>query len=78
MTVILPPSEIRLIIEKLAAYVVRNGTTFEDKILEKERHNSRFSFLFPNDPYHPYYQRRLQEYYEVGIGMKRIFGWVLT
>ena len=66
MTVILPPSEIRLIIEKLAAYVVKNGPTFEDKILEKERHNPRFSFLYPNDPYHAYYQKRLEEYHKVG------------
>lgn len=68
MNVVLPPSEIRVIVEKLAAYVVKNGPSFEDKILEKERHNPRFSFLYPNDPYHPYYQRRLQEYKDAGPG----------
>lgn len=66
MTVILPPSEIRLIVEKLAAYVVKNGRSFEDKILEKERHNPKFSFLYPNDPYNAYYQKRLEEYEFVG------------
>lgn len=66
---ILPPSDIRVIIEKLAAYVVKNGKSFEDKILEKERHNARFSFLFPHDPYHPYYEKRLEEYTSVGPGI---------
>jgi splicing factor 3A subunit 1 len=64
--IILPPAEVRLIIEKLAAYVVKNGKSFEDKILEKERHNPRFSFLLANDPYFPFYQQRLQEYHKIG------------
>jgi splicing factor 3A subunit 1 len=66
MSIILPPPDIRTIIEKLAAYVVKNGAIFEEKILEKERQNPRFSFLYPSDPYHPYYQKRLYEYRQVG------------
>lgn len=66
MTVIVPPPEIRSIIDKLAAYVIKNGTGFETTILDKERHNPRFSFLFSSDPYHAYYQKRLQEYRDGG------------
>lgn len=63
---ILPPPDIRIIIEKLAAYIVKNGPSFEEKILEKEKHNARFSFLFPQDPYNQFYQHRLEEYRLVG------------
>lgn len=62
MSVIVPPPEIRTVIEKLVAYVIKTGPSFETTILEKERHNPRFSFLFPSDPYHAYYQQRLQEH----------------
>lgn len=67
--VILPPPYIRNIAEKLAIYVVRNGPEFEGKILEKERNNPRFSFLYSSDPFHPFYQKLLQEVREVGPGM---------
>ncbi len=73
LKMIVPPVEIRTIIEKLAPYVIRNGPSFEDKILEKERANPRFSFLYQNDPYHGYYRRRLDEYREVGLdGMEEL------
>lgn len=59
--VVLPPRDIRAIIEKTAGYVARNGSVFEDRIRDKEQANSKFSFLSPHDAYAPFYQWRLSE-----------------
>ncbi|PSS12413.1 hypothetical protein M430DRAFT_36544 [Amorphotheca resinae ATCC 22711] len=59
--VVLPPKEIKAILEKTAGYVARNGLVFEDRIREKEKHNPKFSFLSPNDAYNAYYLWRLNE-----------------
>ncbi|KAI9675012.1 MAG: SF3a splicing factor complex subunit [Caeruleum heppii] len=59
--VVLPPKDIRAILEKTAGYVARNGAIFEDRIREKEKHNPKFSFLSPNDAYAPFYAWRLSE-----------------
>ncbi|KAI9854461.1 MAG: SF3a splicing factor complex subunit [Vezdaea acicularis] len=59
--VVLPPKDIRSILEKTAGYVARNGAVFEDRIREKEKHDPRFSFLSANDAYHAFYQWRLSE-----------------
>lgn len=59
--VVLPPRDIRAIVEKTAGYVARNGVVFEDRIREKEKHNPKFSFLSPNDAYSAFYAWRLEE-----------------
>lgn len=59
--VVLPPREIRNVLEKTAGYVARNGFVFEDRIREKERSNPKFSFLNDTDAYYAYYQWRLEE-----------------
>lgn len=59
--VVLPPKDIRAIIEKTAGYVARNGSVFEDRIRDKEQANPKFSFLSPHDAYAPFYQWRLSE-----------------
>ena len=59
--VVLPPRDIRAIVEKTAGYVARNGAVFEDRIREKEKHNPKFSFLSINDAYNAFYTWRLQE-----------------
>ncbi|KJZ74352.1 hypothetical protein HIM_06358 [Hirsutella minnesotensis 3608] len=59
--VVLPPRDIRNILEKTAGYVARNGAVFEDRIREKESKNPKFSFLSPEDAYHNFYQWRLSE-----------------
>ena len=59
--IVLPPKDIRAIVETTAGYVGRNGAVFEDRIREKERFNAKFSFLSPNDAYGPYYAWRLGE-----------------
>ncbi|OJJ43432.1 hypothetical protein ASPZODRAFT_154618 [Penicilliopsis zonata CBS 506.65] len=59
--VVLPPKDIRAIVEKTAGYVARNGAVFEDRVREKERNNPKFSFLNPDDAYAAFYQWRLVE-----------------
>lgn len=59
--VVLPPRDIRNVLEKTAGYVARNGATFEDRIRDKEAQNNKFSFLNPADAYHAFYQWRLSE-----------------
>ena len=59
--VVLPPRDIRAIVEKTAGYVARNGPAFEDRIREKEKHNPKFSFLSAKDAYFPFYAWRLEE-----------------
>ncbi|RMJ23950.1 splicing factor, partial [Aspergillus sp. HF37] len=59
--VVLPPKEIRAIVEKTAGYVARNGIVFEDRVRDKEQNNPKFSFLNINDAYAPFYQWRLTE-----------------
>ncbi len=59
--IVLPPRDIRAIVEKTAGYVARNGPAFEDRIREKEKHNPKFSFLSAKDAYFPFYAWRLEE-----------------
>ncbi|CAH1762760.1 12771_t:CDS:10 [Entrophospora sp. SA101] len=59
--IIYPPPDIRNIVDKTATFVARNGIQFEERIRENEKHNTKFSFLNPNDPYHAYYQYKITE-----------------
>lgn len=59
--VVLPPRDIRVVVEKTAGYVARNGPSFEVRIREKEKNNPKFSFLSPNDAYSLFYLWRLSE-----------------
>ena len=59
--VVIPPKDIRKIVETTAGFVLRNGIPFETRIREKEKNNPKFCFLSENDPYAAFYQWRLQE-----------------
>ncbi|KAH0606311.1 uncharacterized protein H6S33_003972 [Morchella sextelata] len=59
--VVLPPKDLRAIVEKTAGYVARNGQVFEQRIREKEKHNPKFSFLNTADSYYQFYIWRLEE-----------------
>lgn len=48
-----PPSDQKIIIDKTAAYVLKNGKDFEQILRTKD--DKRFSFLNFTDPYHKYY-----------------------
>ncbi|EEA19579.1 SF3a splicing factor complex subunit [Talaromyces marneffei ATCC 18224] len=59
--IVVPPKDIRAIVEKTAGYAARNGPVFEQRIREKEQSNPKFSFLSPGDAYAAYYLWRLDE-----------------
>nr|CAD7410507.1 unnamed protein product [Timema cristinae] len=59
----IPPSDLQLIIDKMASYVSKNGRDFETIV--KSKGDSRFLFLEPDNPHHPYYQMKVAEYKEL-------------
>ena len=59
--IIHPPPDIRVIIEKTATFVAKNGPEFERRIISHNQGNAKFNFLQPSDPYHAYYQHRVFE-----------------
>ncbi|XBI22603.1 hypothetical protein VPH35_063605 [Triticum aestivum] len=59
--IIHPPPDIRVIIEKTATFVAKNGPEFERRIVAHNQGNAKFNFLQPSDPYHAYYQHRVSE-----------------
>jgi calcium homeostasis ER protein len=50
--------ELKNIIDKLANFVARNGTKFEEMTKTKQKDNPKFSFLFGGD-YFNYYKWRV-------------------
>lgn len=58
---IYPPPEVRNIVDKTANFVARNGPEFEARIRQNEQNNPKFNFLNPGDPYHAYYQHKVNE-----------------
>ena len=59
--IVIPPSTVRKIIETTAAFVARNGDTFEQVVMAKNPGSNKTAFIKPDDPYHPYYKWRLEE-----------------
>ncbi|POR35070.1 Splicing factor 3A subunit 1 [Tolypocladium paradoxum] len=60
--VVLPPRDVRNVVEKTAGYIMRNGESMVARIREREETSSvRFNFLDPSDAYHLFYQWRLSE-----------------
>lgn len=59
--VIIPPPEIRAVVDKTAQFVARNGKSFEKRILESgEGKTSKFNFMKAYDPYHSYYEFKIR------------------
>lgn len=65
--VIIPPLDVRSMIEKTAQYVARHGVAFENKIRTKESQNPKFVFINKNDPYNGYYKYSLELFKTNGI-----------
>lgn len=60
--IIYPPPEVRNIVDKTASFVARNGPEFEARIRQNELGNPKFNFLNQGDPYHAYYQHKVQDF----------------
>lgn len=48
--------------DKTAEYVAKNGSTFEDLVLQKELSNPKFCFLKRGDTYRAYYEMKVAEF----------------
>ncbi|KAM3136925.1 hypothetical protein pb186bvf_011010 [Paramecium bursaria] len=48
--------------DKTAEYVAKNGSTFEDLVMQKELSNPSFCFLRRDDQYRPYYETKITEF----------------
>jgi splicing factor 3A subunit 1 len=60
--VIIPPPEIRAVVDKTAAFVAKIGKSFEQRILSSaEGQTAKFNFMKPFDPYHAYYEMKIKE-----------------
>ncbi|GMF25317.1 unnamed protein product [Phytophthora lilii] len=59
--IILPPPDIRAVVDKTAQFVANNGRAFESRIVG-ERMSAKFSFLREADPYHAYYEHKVSEF----------------
>lgn len=55
----IPPTDIKETIDKSVIYILKNGKSFEERLLKNNR-NKHFNFLQPDNEYHQYYQWKLQ------------------
>ncbi len=61
---IIPPPEIRAVVDKTAQFVAKNGKSFEQKILNSEEgKTAKFNFMKAFDPYHAYYEFKIRFVY---------------
>ena len=65
--IILPPYELRRLIDKTAEFVAKNGANFESMLIKAELNNPKFCFFNSEDIYHSYYRQKLNELTPEGI-----------
>jgi splicing factor 3A subunit 1 len=59
--IIIPPPDIRAVVDKTAQFVARNGKSFEQRILSSgEGKTAKFNFMKEFDPYHAYYEFKIR------------------
>ncbi len=58
--VIVPPADIKQVVDKTAEYVAQVGPSFEAKVYAKEKNNPKFQFLMPQSHYHAYYRQQIE------------------
>jgi Surp module len=59
--IIIPPPDIRAVVDKTAQFVARNGKSFEQRILSSgEGKTAKFNFMKQFDPYHAYYEQKIR------------------
>ncbi|CCE86159.1 Piso0_005813 [Millerozyma farinosa CBS 7064] len=56
-----PPDDLKKVIDKTVDYVIKNGSTFEERLKRNESKGSKFTFLQDDDIYHPYYKWKLND-----------------
>ena len=65
--IIRPPPDIRVVADKTAMFVAKNGRAFEQRILGSAKGKTpKFAFLQPTSPFHAYYEDRIKHFSEGG------------
>ncbi|CAG8515462.1 2051_t:CDS:2 [Funneliformis caledonium] len=59
--IVVPPPDLKVIVDKMSAYVAKNGQSLEAKVREKHIDDPRFSFLLPWNEFHPYYKQKIKD-----------------
>ena len=57
--VIIPPQEIKKVIDRTAEFVAKNGSSFEQMLKKKQQNLPKLSFLNEGDPYRPCYEQMI-------------------
>mmetsp|Transcript_4499 Transcript_4499/g.8552 ORF Transcript_4499/g.8552 Transcript_4499/m.8552 type:complete len:170 (+) Transcript_4499:37-546(+) len=58
--VIVPPPDIKLVVDRTADFVRKVGPKFEATIQQRNKNSKKFGFLVASSPYYAYYQQRLK------------------
>lgn len=58
--IIVPPPELKLIVDRTADFVRRVGEQFEAEILQRNARSKKFQFLMVGNPYNAYYKARVK------------------
>ncbi|XP_067015704.1 splicing factor, suppressor of white-apricot homolog [Anabrus simplex] len=69
-TLVVPPSDMQIIIDKMASYVAKNGQDFE--AIVKSKGDARFAFLDDGHPFQPYYRHKIAVYKKLEAKEKKV------
>ncbi|EGW30803.1 pre-mRNA splicing factor [Spathaspora passalidarum NRRL Y-27907] len=56
--IVVPPKDVKETIDKTVTYVIKNGKSFEERLLSNNKDN-KFDFILDGDPHHAYYSWKL-------------------
>ena len=59
VTIIVPPPELKVVVDRTADFVKRVGMAFEKEIQQRNAKNKKFGFLKETNPYHAFYKARI-------------------
>ena len=54
---IIPPPDMRAIIDKTAEFIAKQGKEMEKRIYSEDKSRVKFAFIGTEHPFHPYYGR---------------------
>lgn len=61
---IVPPPAMRDIIDMTAEFISKSGKAMEKRILSEDSASIKFAFIYPDNPFHPYYEMALKSFKE--------------
>lgn len=58
--VIIPPPEVKLVVDHTANFIRTKGAHYEQVLLANNRNSAKFAFLESGSPFHAYYRQRVE------------------